>query len=232
MSELERDLRALASGIAFPETPDLASVVAGRLPAAAPAPVRRPQRFVLVLATIVAVAVIAGLAVPQTRAEILRFFGLGAVKVEFVDRLPAVEPDAPLVLGEPIDLDEAPFPVLTSSLLGSPDATFAQSDVITLLWGSKDEVRLLVTQIDPVLVSPEEAVKKIAGSSTRAAFVPLDNGEMWALWIAGAPHVVGLPGAPPRLAANTLVWTRGSLTLRLEGATSRDEAVRIAKSFR
>lgn len=230
MSELERDLRALGSEIAFPDTPDLASIVAARLPAAVPAPSRRPRRLALV-AAVVAVAVLAGLAVPQTRAEILRFFGLGAVKVELVDRLPVVEPDAPLVLGEPIEVDEAPFPVLASPLLGPPDEAFAQGDVVTLLYGSEDEVSLLVTQIGRGS-SPPEVVKKIAASSTRAEFVPLDDAGSWALWIEGEPHVVGLPGAPPRLAANTLVWTRGDVTLRLEGAATLAQALRIAKSLR
>lgn len=228
MSELDRDLRTLGREIAFPDTPDLRSIVSGRLPAGGPS--RRPRRLALV-AAVVAVAVIAGLAVPQTRAEILRFFGLGAVQVEFVDHLPEVEPDAPLVLGKPVELDEAPFAVLRSSLLGSPDATFAQDSVVTLLYGSAERIRLLVTQVGGGYAAPE-VVKKIAASSTRARFVPLEEPERWALWIEGEPHIVGLPGAPPRLAANTLVWTRGAVTLRLEGAASLEEAVRIANSFR
>lgn len=229
MPDLDRDLRALGASIAFPDTPDLASVVPTRLPAARPS--RRRRRLVLVAAAITAVAVIAGLAVPQTRAEILRFFGIGAVQVERVDKLPAVDPGAPLVLGSLIDARDAPFPILTSALLGPADATFAQGDVVTLLYGEEHEVRLLVTQIGHGS-SPPELVKKIAASSTRATFVPLGEPDAWALWIEGDPHVVGLPGAPPRLAANTLVWTRGEVTLRLEGAASRDAAVDIAKSFR
>ena len=226
MHELERELSALAGEIAYPETPDLASTVAGRLPPRRTSP--WPRRLALIAAA-VAVAVLAGLAVPQTRAEILRFFGLGAVEVEFVDRLPPVSPDAPLALGERIELADAPFPVLTSDLLGPPDEAYAEGDVVTLLYGSQDRVRLLVTEIGHGS-SPPEAVKKVAGSSTRAEFVPLED-DMWALWISGEPHVVGLPGAPARLAANTLVWTHGDVTLRLEGATSLEQAVRIARSL-
>jgi hypothetical protein len=45
-----------------------------------------------------------------------------------------------------------------------------------------------------------------------------------ALWIAGDRHVVVFPHAAARLAGHVLVWQRGSLTLRLEGAhlTLRD----------
>jgi hypothetical protein len=227
MPELERDLRALAAEVAYPETPDLVSIVAGRILVRRSSPW---QRRLALVAAVVAVAVLAGLAVPQTRAEILRFFGVGAVKVELIDRLPAVEPDAPLVLGERIDLPDAPFPVLTSSLLGPPDEAYAEGDVVTLLYGSQDGVRLLVTQIGRGS-SPPEAVKKVAASSTRPEFVPLGD-DAWALWIVGDPHVVGLPGAPPRLAANTLVWARGDVTLRLEGGTTLEQAVRIASSLR
>jgi anti-sigma factor RsiW len=37
---------------------------------------------------------------------------------------------------------------------------------------------------------------------------------------------------PGRLARNTLVWSRGPVTLRVEGDLSREEAERIARSVR
>ena len=41
----------------------------------------------------------------------------------------------------------------------------------------------------------------------------------------------GRCGGPPRLAANTLIWTNGQLTLRLEGEASLKQAVAIAKTL-
>ena len=35
-----------------------------------------------------------------------------------------------------------------------------------------------------------------------------------------------------RLAENTLLWERGGVTYRLEAQVTRDEAIRIASSFR
>jgi hypothetical protein len=75
-------------------------------------------------------------------------------------------------------------------------------------------------------------VKKIVGSTSSATFVSIAGSDESGVWIEGAPHVLFLPGAPPRLAANTLLWRRGGLTLRLEGAASMDEALRIAGSLR
>jgi hypothetical protein len=72
------------------------------------------------------------------------------------------------------------------------------------------------TQVEPVRVSGEQG-----------------------LWIEGPRHEFvyrTLEGEEAidtqRLAGNTLLWKRGSLTLRLEGDLSKDEAIRIAESMR
>jgi hypothetical protein len=63
------------------------------------------------------------------------------------------------------------------------------------------------------------------------------NGEP-GYWFAGEPHAVGFAddrgrefGDSSRLAGNTLIWERGPLTLRLESALSKAEAVRIARAL-
>lgn len=228
MPDIELALRDLADAIAFPETPDLTPPlgehVSGRVP-----PVWR-RRLVLV-AMIVAVAVVAGLAVPQARTAVLRFFGIGAVRIEYVERLPTVTPGAPFDLGTKISAEDTAFPIVHSELLGEPDAVYETGNVVTLLYGSPDAVRVLVTEIAGPPVPPE-VMRKIVGSTTSTELVPIAGSFEPGIWIEGEPHVLVLPGAPARLAANTLVWRRGDLTLRIEGAASRDEAVRIAESFR
>ena len=228
MPELERDLRELAAAVAFPETPDLATTVRRSLPERPPS--AWPKRLAVV-AVVVGIALIAGLAVPQARTALLRFFGIGAVRVELVERLPAVEPGASLALGTRIAAAESPLPVLRSELLGPPDGIYRSGDVVTLLWGSPQSVRLLVTEIGGAPFSPD-VVKKLVGSTSSARFASITGSDEPGLWIEGEPHALFLPGAPPRLAANTLLWTSGGLTVRLEGATSFDEAVRIAESLR
>jgi hypothetical protein len=228
MPDLERELRGLGDSLAFPPTPDLGPTVRARLPERPST--RWPRRLVLVVA-VLGVAVIAGLAIPQARSAILRVFGIGSVRVEYVDSLPAVKPDVPLSLGPEISMSDAPFRVLESPLLGPPDGIYASGNVVTLLYGSSDDVRLLVTEIGRRALEPE-VVKKILGTTTNATIVQLDGSFEPALWIEGEPHVLALPDAPERLARNTLVWTRGDVTLRLEGAASLDDAIRIAESFR
>ena len=230
MTELERELRDLAAAIAFPDTPEIASNV--RL---VPRPERHARRSwrtaVVVVAVVIAVAVAAGLAVPQARTSILRLFGIGEVQIEFVDQLPEVRPGAPLELGSAIDLADAPFPVPRPSLLGEPDGTYRRGDVVTLLYGTAEHVRALVTEIPESGFTPDVG-KKLADARTRVEFIPISGSVGPAVWITGEPHIVLLPGGPARLAANTLIWKRGRLTIRLEGAETLQEARAIAESFR
>ena len=227
MRDLERELRELGAAIAVPATPDIAGEVRTRLPAARVA--RQRRRLVVALALLAVVLV--GLAASPARTAILRFFGIGAVRIELVDRLPVVEPSAPIAAGRRIAATETPFRLLRSDLLGEPDRLYADGEVVTLLYGSPERVRLLVTQIGTAELTPE-LVKKLATVSTDIRVVELAGLPDPALWIDGEPHVVVLPDAPPRLAGNTLVWVQSGRTLRIEGALDESDAVRIAESFR
>jgi hypothetical protein len=232
MRDLERELHDLAGAVAVPPTPDLASAVGSRLEATVPpAPGRFRLRPALVLAIVVAVAVLAGPAVSPARTAILRFFGIGGVQIEFVDRLPAVEPEAPLVLGGEIEPAEAPFRISVPAVLGDPDALYASGNVVTLLYGSLDGVRLLVTELGYDALPPEVA-KKVVVTGTGVRFVEIPGVFGPAVWIEGEPHVLELPGAPARLAGNTLVWVQNGRTFRIEGAAQLDDALRIAESMR
>ena len=227
MSELESELRSLASVIDFPEPPDIAANVRVHVPDPRRAPWRR--RIALAVA-IVVIAIGAGFAVPQARSAILRFFGVGAVRIEFVDRLPAAQPVTRLGLGAPIDPTDAPFLLLQSRLLGDPDGVYRRGDVISLLYGTPERVQLLVTEIAASDFTPEVG-KKLASLGTHVEFVPIRGSVGPGVWIEGRPHTVRLPGGPPRLATNTLIWTHGQMTLRLEGAESLLQAVAIAESL-
>ena len=230
MTELERELRGLAAAIAFPETPAIAANL--RL---TPRPERLPRSrrswrtAAVVVAVVLAIAITAGMAVPQARTSILHWFGIGEVRIEFVDRLPAVRPDAPLDLGTAIDSDDAPFPLLRPTALGKPDGIYRSGDLVTLLYGTPERVRALVTEIANSGFTPIVG-KKLAEVRTRVEFVPIRGSEGPALWITGEPHVVLLPRGPARLAANTLIWTRGALTIRLEGAATLQQARAIVEN--
>jgi hypothetical protein len=90
----------------------------------------------------------------------------------------------------------------------------------------------LITQLQGSLAD-EPVIEKFADD------VPVervDVGRHRALWVAG-PHEVALvlgemPAVPERGAVDgTLLLELGTITVRIETAEGRDEAVRIARSF-
>src|ERR1700693_5069571 len=117
--DLERELRALL--IEWPAAPQLRPVLA-----------RRGRRWTLVGAIAFA-AVAAAFAVPQSRGAILRFFDIGADKIQFVDTLPPAQA-RPLgaSLGTPTTLAGAR--VLVPALLRPPGqpSLHQSGDVISL----------------------------------------------------------------------------------------------------
>src|ERR1700730_1853149 len=115
--DLERELRALP--VDWPATPQLQLVLARR------------RRWPLAAAVALA-AVAAAFAVPQSRGAILRFFDIGADKIQFVDTLPPAQQRAlDAGLGAPTTLLIAQrlVPTLLLPPLGSPLALRLSSNV-------------------------------------------------------------------------------------------------------
>jgi hypothetical protein len=239
MSELERRLQELGRELDFADPPDLAAAVALRIARPARAPFWR-RRALLVCVAALVVAVGAVLAVPPARSAILDFFGIGSAEIRIVDELPEVEV-GPLDLGDETTLDEARerSPGLLEPRgdeLSKPDrvyvAGFAPGRPVTFVWGDPQRPRLLLTQVR----GQYHFEKLVAGNQGGITLTEVDGED--AAWIEGEPHVVfyesedGGGDLPGRLARNTLVWSRGPVTIRLEGELSREEAERIARSVR
>jgi hypothetical protein len=215
--ELESELRSLAAEIEWPRTPALRPELAPRRRL-----MWRGRPLALALAvTVVALALAALFAVPQSRGAILRFFGLGAVHIEFVERLPAAQ-EQPLSsrLGPAISIADA------RDLLGRPPLQPPFTPPPTLHARDGIVSVLFLHEGEPVLLSEigsgGRLLKKIAGSNTSVQWQRV--GDDAAIWMAGDRHVVVFPHAAPQLAGHVLVWQDGNLTLRLEGAhlTLRD----------
>ena len=245
MTPFEQELAALAVEV-FPETPDLATSVASRIPSQ---PVgerwwRRRRRTLALAVAVSLVAIGAAFAVPQARSTILRWFGFGGIEVRLVDRLPPVPTESVLQVGVRVTLDEAQrragFRVLVPSgpALGDPDAVYVGHFVVTeatLLYGRPGSVRLLLTEAVGRLNIAFAG--KILGPGTRLKRLTL--GGRPALWIEGSPHVfyfVATGGqiaqGSLRLAKDTLLWQRGKLVLRLEGDLTLAQALAVARSLR
>ena len=213
--DLERELRALA--VEWPATPQFRLELAGRR-----------RRWPLVAAIALA-AVATAFAVPQSRGAILRFFDVGADRIQFVGTLPRAE-ERPLgaALGEPISVVTAKAFV--------PQLLLPKLDPLPTLRRTDDVVSLVFSYGGrPVLLSEVRGdavfLKKLSGSGTGASFVEVANGG-FGVWLSGKPHVFLFPREPARLAGNTLVWQESDTTYRLEGpGLSKRGALDLAKSL-
>ena len=222
MTDLVEQLQELAPAVEWPETPGFAPRLARR---------RRPyRRQVLVLVAVAVLAVAIASAVPPARSAVLRLLHLGGVSVERVEVLPPAQ-ERPLAvsLGSPVS------PGVAETALGRPFRLPAVSGM-PRLYEQDGVVSTLLATPEPVLLSELRApgpilLKKVAGLATNVEQANVGQG-VDAIWISGEPHVVFFAALPARLAGNALVWVRGNVTYRLEGASlTEDDAVRLAREI-
>lgn len=226
MSSLEQRLHELGRELAFPPRPDLA--------ATARAPGRPfPWRWVALAAAVV--ALVAAFAVPQARTSILRFFHLRGATVERVETLPAAqERSSAGGLGRRLTLAQAQRRVGFRLLLPPLDA----KPRVYVLDGALATV-ILRADGQPMLLSEYKArsyalLKKSAVEKTVIEPVTV-KGER-GLWLEGPPHTLTyfdrsgeFRERTVKITGNVLLWTRGALTLRLEGRISKSQALRLAR---
>lgn len=188
-------------------------------------------------------------AVPDTRQAVLEWLGLAHVRVERVPRVAPLPALSVADLGERVATPgaaarRAGFAPLVPSALGAPDATYvSEGDVVSLAYEPRPGLArdpgsglgLLVTELRARGL--RAYVGKAAGPGTRVERA--DVGRSYGIFVSGAPHEVVIrqpDGAirplAPRLAGNTLVFERGVLVVRLEGAFDRRTALAIARSLR
>jgi hypothetical protein len=215
VNELEQRLSALGPLVEFPPTPALGNAVERRL---------RRQRRLLVAAALAVVAVAVALAVPPARTALLRLFHIGSEEIRLVDTLPRARPLAQLDLGERLPLEDAQRVAGIRALVPDerPDAVYARPSELTLLYGTPDQVRLLVTERPPGQLP---FVKKVLAQGT--SIEPVIVGGHTGFWISGRPHVY-----EGRYVGNVLVYERGGRTIRLEGRLTKADALRVAASLR
>jgi hypothetical protein len=247
MSELELALIDLGRRLDFPETPDVAPRVRARLAEGAagrgmPGPYSWRRLSVIALA-VLAVAIAAVMAVPQTRAAILEFFHLRGVTIERVGELPTVPVRNELgPLGKRVSLDEArklaDFDVVVPEALGEPDEVYFRSGspaggMVSFVYGTTEHPRALFTEFE---ANVNEVIFKKVAPETTIERVLVEGGPGY--WIGGAHFFsyVDRNGVfqqeAIRLAGNTLLWERGPVTLRLEADVSKAEALRIGLSVK
>jgi hypothetical protein len=240
MTPLEQMLRAAAAEADWPATPDLASAVVSRIEGVRPiqtVDTRRPRLRIRRTVTIALAALLllagSALAIPAVRD----WLGLSSVEVKRVPKpLPAV-PGERLALGTHVPLDVARAklefaPVLPSGL-GEPTVyydPFPPGGQLGLVYPHG----IVITELQGHLTV---YLAKFLPPGTRMDRLTIDGGR--ALWIHGALHQYAyadrtgqIRNDSVRTAGNVLLWRRGDLLIRIEGARSRQQAVAIASSAR
>ena len=129
----------------------------------------------------------------------------------------------------------APDEVYLRAVPGSSAVSFVYKERPGIPVSPQAGVAAIVTEFAGATVD-ENFFGKVLDRTTTLEKVTV-NGQP-GFWIQGAPHFFfyNANGAvlqeTLRLAGNTLIWTQGSLLLRLEAQIDRDTAVRIAQSVR
>jgi hypothetical protein len=229
MTDLELALRQL--DVEWPETPDLATAVAGRLQER---PRVRWRRRVAVAAAALALLFGATLAVsPAARTEVLRWLGLESVEIK--REPPRATPGAALNLGTPSsveDLRARGVPVRVPSALEGTPGVYA-----TRLFDGSLAASLVYP--GPVLVqtfraSAERFIQKSVSNAESVDAVTVEGKPGY--FITGAhgfafqPEGADVYYEDQRIAGNTLLVEGDGVLLRIEGAISQDRAIEIAES--
>jgi hypothetical protein len=237
MTGLEQHLAEIEPAELFPPAPDVYDVVLAHIPARGPAWTRRLAPAIV--AATLAVTGTALAASPGLRNAIQDLFSLRGVVIHRETKLPRVGPAPNLHLGTRVTparaSSAAGFHVLRPPLPGLAfyhDATFpTRGGKVSVVWSAG---RLVLTEFR---ASSLGYMDKTATGATVVQAVRIDGSRGY--WLAGAPHEQVYRRADGdvapdtlRLAGNTLVWEDGPLTLRLEGARTKRQALRIARSLR
>jgi hypothetical protein len=257
MAELERMLSQLGPELDWPDTPELAPGVRARLAEPSPRRARRPlvggmrRSLALALVLVLVLAAVAAAAIPTVRDAVLEFLGLQGATVEQVATQPTPPPERPLDLGRRTTLEAARGPLAFAPLLptglGAPDDVYLRRRVtggeLSLAYRARPGLpRARSTRLG-LLMSEfrgdlhPDYVGKVVSPAAVAERLVVDGNP--GIWVEGAPHFFFYrdPGGQLienelRLAENVLLVQREDLLVRLEGAFSRERAIRIPRSLR
>ena len=208
--------------------------------------------FAPVAATL-AIILVAGLLLTPRFADALgHLLSIPGLQIYRVSESPTARPNAspPTFAGQRVtSVAEASrvagFTVRTPAALGEPSAIYVETAPVrvTIVYASVKGIPLspqagvsaIVVEFKGTLET--QIMSKAIGPGTTLDAVPLGSGV--AYYLAGQPHQFffrdpagNIQPETLRLAGNTLLWTDGGVTYRLEAQVGLDEAVRIASSLR
>jgi hypothetical protein len=154
-----------------------------------------------------------------------------------------------LDLGFATTLAEAPtlagFPLLVpdSPSLGPADTVWFRDGRVSLVWAARpglpeteaEGIGLLITEFRGSV--HEDLFQKVLGPRSTLTPVTVNGETGW--WISGAVHefmyldrLGNVVSESRRVVADSLIWTRGDLTLRMETSLGRAAAIALAETIR
>jgi hypothetical protein len=214
-------------------------------------PGRRGRRVLGAAAAALLVGLAATLVAPASRHAVARWLGIGSVTVSYTDEVPAAA-GRTYDLGAPVSLaaaaaraDAAGWSLAAPAAAGEPARAFVgrPAGALNLVWAPAAErpeiadsgIGLLLTAMPGTTDAGGMSKQATRGTTVRLVRVE----EHAAYWIEGEPHEVVLTDRngdvvhdSARLAGNTLVWTDGGVTFRLESALDREDAIDLASTLR
>ena len=242
-SSYEKRIEEWAATFDFPPTPD----VAGQIRPLLTAPVKKarpPQRR---LAWALALLLLAAslLAVPAVRAALVQILRAGGITIfvgeeAAVDEMPQLLNEQLPAFTEPITLEEAAgrYPNLQlPTELPLPDDVLLHEEpvwdtAVIFLWRDEADPQQIALSLYQINVA------QYAYKGSEMLEMTEVNGNQ-AFWLIG-PHYFRLQDSALQSGAveewlfvegNVLIWWEGSVTYRLEGAKSLEDALRIAESL-
>lgn len=215
--------------------------------------------FTPALATLAVMLLAVAVAVPGARAtatDVLHAWGIDIFRGAPV-ATPAVSPSPRAGFGSVTTLEDAraradfTLRVPTDPRLGAPDEVYRG---LTDSTGQHQRITLVYTQRPGIPLSHEPGVSALVvefkghpdetliagkGTSPDTRIESVTVNGVRGIWLEGAPHLFfyrddmgNVWTETLRLAGNTLLWEQDGVTFRLEAQVSRDDALRIATSFR
>lgn len=237
-SSYEKQIQEWAAAFAYPPTPDIAGKIRPLLTPPAKKAWQPGRRLAWALVLLLLAASL--LAVPGVRAALVEILRAGGITI-FVGEEAAVDEIPPLLseqlpaFTQPITLEEAltQYPNLQlPTELPPPDDVLLHEEpawdtTVIFLWRDEadpQEIALSLYQIN---------VAQYAYKGSEMLEMTEVNGNQ-AFWLKG-PHYFRLRDSYAEewlfVEGSVLIWWEGSVTYRLEGASSLEEALQIAESL-
>lgn len=254
--ELEATLQEIGERLDYPRPVAMAAAVRSRLREPRPRSGTQAPRFAFAPAfvTIAILAIVVTLGSPDARAAAGEFLHLRGIDIFRVSAVPTALPPLRIVVaGLRTTLDDARRRVRFTLRAPTAAPLVAPDDVFVETTGTTDRVTLVYRERAGIPVSKEAGVSalvvelrgvvdeallgKATGPGTRVEAVSVNGARGY--WLEGAPHLFfyrdpagNVRDETLRLAGNTLVWVQDGVTVRLEAHVSREDALRLAASFR